>query len=52
MAVDAALRVLYVAPEIAPWVKTGGLGEVAQGLPPALAAAGAQVRLLVPAYPA
>lgn len=52
MAVDAALRVLYVTPEVAPWVKTGGLGEVAQGLPPALAAAGAQVRLLVPAYPA
>jgi starch synthase len=52
VAVEAALRVLYVTPEIAPWVKTGGLGEVAQGLPPALAAAGAQVRLLVPAYPA
>ncbi len=52
MAVGAALRVLYVTPELAPWVKTGGLGEVAQGLPPALAAAGAQVRLLVPAYPA
>ncbi|MGH8745430.1 MAG: glycogen/starch synthase, partial [Burkholderiales bacterium] len=48
----AALRVLYVTPEVAPWVKTGGLGEVAQGLPPALAAAGAQLRLLVPAYPA
>ena len=52
MAVDAALRVLFVTPEVAPWVKTGGLGEVAQGLPSALAAAGAQVRLLVPAYPA
>jgi starch synthase len=52
VAVEAALRVLYVSPEVAPWVKTGGLGEVAQGLPPALAAAGAQVRLLVPAYPA
>jgi len=52
VAVAAELRVLYVTPEIAPWVKTGGLGEVAQGLPPALAAAGAQLRLLVPAYPA
>jgi starch synthase len=52
VAVEAALRVLYVSPEVAPWVKTGGLGEVAQGLPPALAAAGAQVRVLVPAYPA
>jgi len=52
VAVEAALRVLYVTPEVAPWVKTGGLGEVAQGLPPALAAAGARVRILVPAYPA
>ena len=52
MAVAAALRVLYVTPEVAPWVKTGGLGEVAQGLPPALAGAGAQLRVLVPAYPA
>jgi starch synthase len=46
------VRVLFVTPEVAPWVKTGGLGEVAQGLPPALAAAGAQLRILVPAYPA
>jgi starch synthase len=46
------LRILYVAPELAPWSKTGGLGDVAQALPRALAAAGADVRVLVPAYPA
>jgi len=46
------LRVLYVAPEVAPWAKTGGLGDIAQALPRALAAAGAELRVLVPAYPA
>lgn len=44
--------VLFVAAEIAPWVKTGGLGDVASALPPALAAAGARIKVLVPAYPA
>lgn len=44
------LRVLYVTPELAPWIKTGGLGDVAQGLPAALARAGVDVRILVPAY--
>ena len=46
------LRVLYLAPEVAPWSKTGGLGEVAHALPRALAAAGADVRVLTPAYAA
>jgi starch synthase len=44
------LRVLFVTPEIAPWVKAGGLGDVAQALPAALAGAGVDVRVLVPAY--
>lgn len=46
------LRVLFVTPEIAPWVKAGGLGDVAQALPAALARDGVDVRVLVPAYPA
>jgi len=46
------LHVLFVTPEIAPWVKAGGLGDVAQALPAALACAGTDVRVLVPAYPA
>jgi len=46
------LRVLFVTPEIAPWVKAGGLGDVAQALPAALVREGVDARVLVPAYPA
>ena len=46
------MRVLFATSEIAPWVKTGGLGDVAGGLPQALGAAGVDVRVLVPRYPA
>ncbi len=44
-------RVLYLASELAPWMKSGGLGEVARTLPEALRAAGIDVRVLVPGYP-
>lgn len=44
-------RVLFATPELAPWMKSGGLGEVASSLPAALHAAGVDVRVLVPAYP-
>lgn len=46
------MKVLFVTSEIAPWVKTGGLGDVAAALPPALRQAGCDVRVLVPLYPA
>lgn len=46
------LRVLSVASEIYPLVKTGGLADVAGALPAALAAEGVQVVTLVPGYPA
>jgi len=49
---STAVKVLFVTAEIAPWVKTGGLGDVSAALPPALARAGCDVRVLVPAYPA
>jgi starch synthase len=47
-----ALRVLSVASEVYPLVKTGGLGDVVAALPPALAAEGVAVRTLVPGYAA
>lgn len=46
------IRVLAVASEIFPLVKTGGLGDVTGGLPPALNAAGARTTTIVPGYPA
>jgi len=49
---ESRLRVLFVTPELAPWVKSGGLGEVSATLPAALNALGADVRVLVPGYPA
>ena len=51
-AVAAPLRVLHVAAEVFPLVKTGGLADVTAALPPALARAGADVRLLLPGLPA
>ncbi|MFN4148065.1 MAG: glycogen synthase GlgA [Rhodocyclaceae bacterium] len=44
------MRILFATSEIAPWVKTGGLGDVAAALPPALARVGCEVRVLVPRY--
>ena len=45
------LRVLFATSEIAPWQKTGGLGDISAALPVALHQAGIEVRVLVPAYP-
>lgn len=44
------MRVLHVSAELYPWVKAGGLGDVAAGLPPALAALGQDVRLVLPGF--
>ena len=46
------MRVLYASTEIYPALKTGGLADVNGALPCALADAGADVRLLLPAFPA
>jgi starch synthase len=46
------MRVLHVAAEMYPWVKTGGLADVVGALPEALARRGADVRVLLPGFPA
>ena len=46
------MRLLFVASECAPFVKTGGLADVIGAVPKALAGVGAEVRVLIPAYPA
>ena len=44
------LHVVFASGEAAPFVKTGGLGDVAGSLPQALAAAGCDVVVMVPKY--
>ncbi len=46
------MRVLSVASEAYPLVKTGGLGDVVGALPGALAGQGIRARTLLPGYPA
>ncbi|MFN9210712.1 MAG: glycogen synthase GlgA [Betaproteobacteria bacterium] len=49
---QAPLAVLAVVSELYPFVKTGGLADVAYALPLALATEGIAVRTLLPGYPA
>lgn len=44
------MQVLHVCAELYPWVKSGGLGDVAAALPPALVALGVDARLLLPGF--
>jgi starch synthase len=44
------LKVLFVSSEVAPFRKTGGLGDVAGALPKALARRGVDVRVVTPLY--
>lgn len=44
------MNVLFAVSEAAPFVKTGGLADVAGSLPPALKQAGAEVRVILPLY--
>ncbi len=46
------MKVLHVAAEVFPLVKTGGLADVVAALPAAQAVQGADVRLLLPGFPA
>uniref|UniRef100_A0A7N0UGN2 Granule-bound starch synthase 1, chloroplastic/amyloplastic n=1 Tax=Kalanchoe fedtschenkoi TaxID=63787 RepID=A0A7N0UGN2_KALFE len=44
------MRLIFVSAEVAPWSKTGGLGDVLGGLPPAMAANGHRVMTVSPRY--
>ena len=44
------MRILYATSEATPFCKTGGLADVSGSLPPALAAAGADVAVVLPLY--
>nr|ABU98332.1 granule-bound starch synthase I [Microlaena stipoides] len=44
------MNVVFVGAEMAPWSKTGGLGDVLGGLPPAMAANGHRVMVISPRY--
>lgn len=46
------MKLLFVASECAPFVKTGGLADVIGAVPKALAPLGIEARVLMPAYPA
>jgi starch synthase len=44
------MKILYVASEVTPFSKTGGLGDVAGSLPAALAELGHEVKVVTPRY--
>ncbi|KAM6557840.1 hypothetical protein CsatB_004859 [Cannabis sativa] len=44
------MSLVFVSAEVGPWSKTGGLGDVLGGLPPAMAANGHRVMTISPRY--
>lgn len=44
------MKILFIASEVAPFSKTGGLGDVAGALPAALAELGHEVKVVTPRY--
>ncbi len=47
---DKKIKIFWLSAELAPLAKTGGLGDVAGALPPALARSGVDIRLVLPYY--
>merc|ERR1712176_1489361 len=48
--IDKKYQIVFISSEVAPWSKTGGLGEAMDGLPIALAALGHRVMTIAPRY--
>lgn len=48
--IEYGMKLVFVGTEVAPWSKTGGLGDVLGGLPPALAGHGHRVMTVSPRY--
>ena len=44
------MKILYATSEAVPFIKTGGLADVAGALPPTLAEEGAEVAVILPLY--
>ena len=44
------LKILYASSEVYPFMKTGGLADVAQSLPSAIQSMGANIRIILPNY--